>query len=75
METRAASSRLLYTIVFAYIRVRIRRPVKASGQAVAGDHAAALVSAGKIARADEACERRGVWKERADGANIGQLIT
>lgn len=54
-------------------------PVNVSGQAVTGVHAAELVNAGKIARIDEASggegARQGERKERADGANIGQLIT
>lgn len=63
-------------------------PVNASGQAVAGDHAAALVNAGED-RADRPSGGRRTQggrqrqtvkggeggKERADGANIGQLIT
>jgi len=54
-------------------------PVNVSGQVVAGDYAAKLVNAGKIARIDEASReagaRQGERKKRADGANIGQLIT
>lgn len=56
-----------YTIV----RVYLCRPVKASGQAVAGDHAAELANAGKIARIDEACERQEEWKERG---RMGRIL-
>jgi len=61
------------------LSVRPYCPVNVSGQVVAGDYAAKLVNAGKIARVDEANReegaRQGERKKRADGANIGQLIT
>lgn len=69
--------RYFATVVLSSVRPYC--PVNASGQAVTGDHAAELVNTGKIARIDEASEgegvRQGERKERADGANIGQLIT